>query len=72
MIGGGTTMGIRWLNLGHYMGFRKFEMHGLDSSYRGAQTHAYADSRDGKAGTIEINGYVTDNNFLTQCIDWFQ
>jgi len=72
MIAGGTTMGIRWLNLGHYMGFRKFEMHGLDSSYRGAQTHAYPDSRDGAAGTIEINGYVTDNNFLTQCIDWFQ
>lgn len=72
MIGGGTTMGIRWLNLGHYMGFRKFEMHGLDSSYRGGQTHAYPDSRDGKAGTIEINGYFTDNNFLTQCVDWFQ
>lgn len=72
MIAGGTTMGIRWFNLGHYMGFRKFEMHGLDSSYRGARTHAYPDSRDGKAGTIEINGYVTDNNFLTQCVDWFQ
>lgn len=72
MIGGGTTMGIRWLNLGYYMGFRRFEMHGLDSSYRGAQTHAYADSRDGTAGTIEINGYLTDNNFLTQCVDWFQ
>lgn len=72
MIAGGTTMGMRWLNLGHYMGFRRFEMHGLDSSYRGAQTHAYPDSRDGTAGTIEINGYVTDNNFLTQCLDWFQ
>lgn len=72
MIAGGTTMGMRWLNIGHYMGFRRFEMHGLDSSYRGAQTHAYPDSRDGTAGTIEINGYVTDNNFLTQCIDWFQ
>ena len=72
MIAGGTTMGMRWLNLGHYMGFRRFEMHGLDSSYRGAKTHAYPDSRDGKAGTIEINGYVTDNNFLTQCLDWFQ
>lgn len=77
MIAGGTTMGMRWLNLGHYMGFRKFEMHGLDSSYRTTmqgtvKTHAYPDSRDGKAGTIEINGYVTDNNFLTQCLDWFQ
>jgi len=72
MIAGGTTMGMRWINLGHYMGFRKFEMHGLDSSYRGDQTHAYPDSRDGKAGTIEINGYRTDNNFLTQCTDWFQ
>ena len=71
MIAGGTTMGMRWLNLGHYMGFRNFEMHGLDSSYRGAKTHAYPDSRDGKVGTIEINGYVTDNNFLTQCLDWF-
>jgi len=69
---GGTTMGMRWINLAHYMGFRHFAMHGLDSSYRGDRTHAYPDSRDGKAGTIEINGYVTDNNFLTQVTDWFQ
>lgn len=72
LICGGTTMGIRWINLGHYLGFRRFACHGLDSSYRGNQTHAYPDSRDGKAGTIEINGYVTDNNFLTQCVDWFK
>lgn len=72
LICGGTTMGLRWLNLGHYMGFRQFAMHGLDSSYRGKQTHAYPDARDGKAGTIEINGYLTDNNFLAQTRDWFQ
>ena len=72
LIAGASTMGLRWLNLAHYMGFRRFDFHGLDSSYAGDRTHAYADYRDGRGGSIEIDGYQTDNNFLEQVKDWFQ
>jgi hypothetical protein len=66
MIGGGSTMGLRWLNLGYVMGFRKFEAHGLDSSFRGEKTHAYPDRRDGQELTLMIDGYPTSINFLQQ------
>lgn len=69
-IGGGTTMGLRWLTLGHYMGFRKFHAHGLDSSYRGDRTHAYPDYRDGMA-CQEVFGFRTSQNFVQQVEDWF-
>lgn len=72
MIGGGTTMGLRWINLGYYMGFRRFEMHGLDSSYRGMQTHAYPDRRDGEAPNLVIDGYPTAINFLQQVKDFLE
>lgn len=75
-IAGASTMGLRWLNLGMFMGFRRFDFHGLDSSYRAKATHAYPDYRDGrgvdgKAGNIEIDGFRTDTNFLEQIRDWF-
>lgn len=72
LIAGGCTMGLRWVNLGHYMGFRRFNLHGLDSSYRGRSTHAYADSRDGQEPPLIIDGYPTAPNFLQQVEDWFQ
>lgn len=70
-IGGGTTMGLRWLTMGYFMGFRRFNCHGLDSSFRGARTHAYADYRDGLRG-LEMYGYRTAVNFIQQVGDWFQ
>lgn len=71
LIGGGTTMGLRWINLGYYMGFRHFEMHGLDSSYRGYNTHAYPDRRDGQEPALVVDGYATAINFLQQIQDFF-
>lgn len=70
MIGGGCTMGLRWWALGYYLGFRKFEAHGLDSSYRGTQTHAYPDYRDGQEPSLVIDGYATALNFLQQISDY--
>ena len=70
-IGGGTTMGLRWLNIGHFMGFRRFHAHGLDSSFRGDKTHAYPDYRDGREG-LEMHGYRTSMNFIAQVRDWFE
>lgn len=70
MIGGGSTMGLRWFNLGYFMGFRKFEAHGLDSSFRGDKTHAYPDHTDGER-FMYLHGYQTRINFLQQVEDWF-
>ena len=70
-IGGGTTMGLRWLTLGHYMGFRNFHGHGLDSSFRGKSTHAYPDWRD-KFDATMLEDSKTSLNFLQQVHDWFE
>lgn len=70
-IGGGTTMGLRWLNIGHFMGFRRFHAHGLDSSFRGQQTHAYSDFRDGFS-SLDLLGHRTSMNFIRQIADWFE
>jgi hypothetical protein len=67
-IGGGTTMGLRWLNLGYVMGFRTFRMHGLDSSFRDDRTHAYPDRDRGQV--VTVNGRRTRLNFLVQIEDF--
>lgn len=69
MIGGGSTMGLRWINLGYALGFRSFVLHGLDSSFREDRTHAYPDRADAKAWTT-VNGYPTRLNFLGQVSDF--
>ncbi len=71
-IGGGTTMGVRWLNLGYILGFRRYDLHGLDSSFRGGQTHAYPDRRDGDdEPSFKMDGYATRMNFQGQVADFF-
>lgn len=70
-IGGGTTMGLRWFNLGYLMGFRRFHAHGLDSSFRDGKTHAYPDRRDAFSSMM-LCGYRTSMNFIKQVDDWFQ
>jgi len=70
LICGGTTMGLRWLNIGHFLGFREFHCHGLDSSFRGQQTHAYPDHTDGDEAVFSVKGYRTRKNFVQQIADW--
>lgn len=68
-VGGGCTMGLRWINLGYILGFRTFNLHGLDSSFRGGSTHAYPDRADTK-DRITFNGRQTRPNFLAQVYDF--
>lgn len=70
MIGGGCTMGLRWLNLGYVFGFRDFAFHGLDSSFRDGATHAYPDRADAKEH-LTISGRRTRLNFVNQVQDFF-
>jgi hypothetical protein len=72
MIAGGCTIGLRWVNIGYLLGYRSFHLHGLDSSFRNDQTHAYADRRCGAwvdANSLEIAGRRTSLNFLQQVTD---
>ena len=68
-IGGGVTMGLRWIHLGYALGYREFDLHGLDSSYRGDSTHAYPDRRDGKEHIV-VEGYRTNINFVQQVLSF--
>jgi hypothetical protein len=67
-VGGGSTMGLRWVTLGYTLGFREFHLHGLDSSFRDGKTHAYEDRRDEIAAVPEIN---TSRSFIQQVMDFF-
>lgn len=69
-VSGGTTMGLRWLNLGYTLGFRHFELHGFDSSYRAGATHAYPDHTDGNE-PLTIDGYRTKLAFVRQVHEFF-
>ena len=68
-IPGGCTMGLRWVTLGYHLGFRKFHLHGLDSSFRDKSSHAYPDHQDQKEW-IGFDGYQTRINFLGQVMDF--
>lgn len=73
-IGGGSTMGLRWLTLGYTCGFRRFHIHGMDSSFRidpdrGKASHAYPDHQDAK-DWIVFDGFHTRPNFLGQVADF--
>lgn len=70
-IGGGCTMGVRWIDLGYFLGFRRFHLHGLDSSFRDGATHAYPDRADAKDHFM-FRGRLTRPNFVAQVVDFFQ
>lgn len=44
VIGGAYTIGLRALSLGYQLGYRKFILFGLDSSFSGEEHHAYEQS----------------------------
>jgi hypothetical protein len=70
-IGGGCTMGLRWIDLGYVLGFRRFKLHGMDSSFRSGRSHAYPDRADAK-DHFEYAGRLTRPNFLAQVRDLFR
>lgn len=73
-VGGGSTMGLRWMTLGYTCGFRTFHLHGMDSSFRVGgegekRSHAYADHQDAY-DWLEFYGYKTRPNFIAQVMDF--
>ena len=71
MIGGGCSMGLRWVNLGYFLGFRKFRLFGMDSSFRAGRSHVYDDIRL-RDGNIRIDGYDTRPEFVRQVEDFIE
>jgi hypothetical protein len=70
LIGGGSTVGLRSINLGYICGFRSFNIHGLDSSIKDGGNHAYScNSQEGRA-TINVNGFETYPDWVEQVKDF--
>lgn len=69
---GRVTMGLQWGPLGYVLGFRNFHFHGLDSSFRNGETHAYQDANPNRRNKpFQVDGRWTARNFLEQVDDFF-
>lgn len=66
MIGGGATVGLKTLNLAYLWGFRRFQLYGFDSSYRGEENHAYRQDLNDGESRMEI--YAAGKHFT--CAPW--
>lgn len=75
MIGGGSNAGLRALLLAFHMGFRDFDVHGLDFSYRGDQI--WAGEHSGKRHQMmeaTCNGryFNTSDIMVNACEDFWE
>ena len=70
LIGGGSTVTLRWINLGYVCGFRKFKIHGLDSSFTGA-IHAYKQVQTVNH-EMTFYGRKTSIGYCAQIADFFR
>ncbi len=68
VVPGGTTVGLRAMQLGHAMGAHRFHLFGMDSSRAAGRLHAYAkdEASDADSGTLSLRfrgkKYVFDTN----------
>ncbi len=68
VVPGGTTVGLRAMQLGHAMGADRFHLFGLDSSREDGRLHAYAktEAADAESGALSLRfrgkKYVFDTN----------
>jgi hypothetical protein len=65
LISSGSTIALRCLFLGWALGFRKFHLHGVDSSFeKAASVHAYPSVSD-CSGRLEFPVFLNDEEFFT-------
>lgn len=69
LIGGGSTVTLRWINLAYVCGFRDFRIHGLDSSMRDTK-HAYKQIEP-KEDVFTSYGFKTNIAMTAQISDFF-
>lgn len=66
MVGGGATVGLKAMNLAYLWGFRNIRLYGMDSSYQGAENHAYRQALNDKESRMEI--HAAGRDFV--CAPW--
>ena len=66
---GGSTVALRMVELGHFLGFRRFHFYGMDSSFRGDKHHAYSYHDYETDARMQIQGYDTTTAMLVQISD---
>jgi hypothetical protein len=66
MIGGGATVVMSLLYLGRMLGYKKFHLFGVDSSYNEGEHHAYNQSANDGERIIEV--IVHGQRFM--CAPW--
>lgn len=66
MVGGGATVGLKTLNLAYLWGFRNIRLYGMDSSYQGAENHAYRQELNDKESRMDI--HAAGRDFV--CAPW--
>lgn len=54
LIGGGTTVGLQAMSIAYTLGFRSIHLFGFDSSYRGAEGHAYPQVENEGEPLVEV------------------
>jgi hypothetical protein len=54
MLGGGSTAGMRALEVGSMMGYRRFHIHGMDNSFEGEARHA-GEHGGKKQNAVDVN-----------------
>jgi hypothetical protein len=66
MVGGGSTVGLKTINLAYLWGFRKIHLYGFDSSYKDGKNHAYRQDINDSESLME----VTVNSRTFTCAPW--
>lgn len=66
MVGGGSTVGLKTINLTYLWGFRKIHLYGFDSSYRDGKNHAYRQDINDAESLVE----VTESGKTFTCAPW--
>jgi hypothetical protein len=62
-IGGGTTVGLKALNLAYVLGYRKLKLYGYDSSFEDEERHAYAQALNENDDYVQVRAGQRD--FIT-------
>jgi len=66
LLGGGNTVVLKLLYMGRYLGYRKFVLFGVDSSYDDDEHHAYDQTMNDGEFTLTV--HVNDRTF--KCAPW--
>lgn len=66
IVGGGSTIGLRAMFLGYFMGYRKIIVFGMDSSFSGTDHHAYRQDLNNKDQAMNV--WVLKKQY--QCSPW--